>query len=62
MNNYISDYLEPGKKEKRNIRKFRDYHDKQFTEEDKKEFYRTKKKLGKNNNRKNKTALEWPIE
>jgi hypothetical protein len=62
MNNYNSDYLEPGIRKKSNIRKFRDYHDEEFDKEDKKEFYRKKKKLDKKHIRKKKTDHDWPIE
>lgn len=47
MGKYNSDHMNVNEEKKQKIRKFKDYHDDGYDNEEKKEFYRRKKKLGK---------------
>jgi len=60
MSNYDADYSEKDTRKRHKSPKFRDYYDEEFNEEDEKELYKRKNKLGKKPKRNKDADDEWP--
>ncbi|MBU1341084.1 MAG: hypothetical protein KKE44_05470 [Proteobacteria bacterium] len=60
MSKYDSDYSENNKRQKHKSPKFRDYYDENLNEEDERELYDRKKKLGKKTKREKNPDHDWP--
>ncbi|WP_041279170.1 hypothetical protein [Desulfobacula toluolica] len=60
MGKYNSDEMNVNQEKKQKIRKFKDHQDEAYSNEEKKEFYKRKKKLGKKK-RKIKQDYDLPI-
>lgn len=59
MNNFHPDSFGKDSKKRHKSPKFRDYYDEEFDEEDEKEVYKRKNKLGKKPKRKKDSDSDW---
>jgi hypothetical protein len=60
MSDYDPDYMEKDTRKRHKSPKFRDYYDEEFNEEDEKELYKRRNKLGKQPKRKKDSDNDWP--